>query len=62
MAELVVLADTAAHVVNPHDRGDLVACAHADGRMAQAEHKPEGTPDQGPCPGALAATLREFAP
>lgn len=62
MAELVVPADTAVDVVIPYDRGDLVARVHADGRIQQAEHKPEGTRIKARVPEALAATLREFAP
>ncbi|MEQ0575322.1 GTPase HflX, partial [Mycobacterium tuberculosis] len=62
MAELVVPAETAVDVVIPYDRGDLVARVHADGRIQQAEHKPEGTRIKARVPEALAATLREVAP
>ena len=53
--------DTAVDVVIPYDRGDLVARVHADGRVQQAEHNPEGTRIKARVPVALAASLREFA-
>jgi GTPase len=61
MAELAVPADTAVDVVIPYDRGDLVARVHADGRVQQAEHSPEGTRLRARVPFALAASLREFS-
>ncbi|BDN81761.1 MULTISPECIES: GTPase HflX [Mycobacterium] len=61
LAELAAPTDTAVDVVIPYDRGDLVARMHADGRVQQAEHQPEGTRIRARVPGALAATLREFA-
>lgn len=61
MAELAAPADTAVDVVIPYDRGDLVSRVHADGRVQQAEHSPEGTRIRARVPVALAASLRQFA-
>jgi GTP-binding protein HflX len=61
MAELSKPTDTAVDVVIPYDRGDLVSRLHADGRVQQAEHKPDGTRIKARVPVALAASLREFA-
>ncbi len=61
MAELAVPTDTAVDVVIPYDRGDLVARVHADGRVQEAEHRPEGTRIKARVPVALAASLREFS-
>ncbi|MEB3983250.1 GTPase HflX [Mycobacterium sp. 663a-19] len=61
MAELTTPADTAVDVVIPYDRGDLVARVHADGRVQQTEHNPEGTRLRARVPVALAASLREFS-
>ena len=61
MAELAAPTDTAVDVVIPYDRGDLVARVHADGRVQEAEHKPDGTRIKARVPVALAASLREFA-
>src|SRR6201996_5751075 len=61
MAELAVPADTAVDVVIPYHRGDLVARVHADGRVQQAEHSPEGTRLKARVPVALAGRLREFS-
>ena len=61
MAELAAPTDTAVDVVIPYDRGDLVARVHADGRVQQAEHNPDGTRIRARVPVALAASLREFA-
>jgi GTPase len=60
MAELAAPTDTAVDVVIPYDRGDLVARVHADGRVEQAEHNPEGTHIKARVPVALAASLRQF--
>ncbi|WP_156661342.1 GTPase HflX [Mycobacterium sp. 852002-51163_SCH5372311] len=61
MAELAVPTDTAVDVVIPYDRGDLVSRVHADGRVQEAEHNPEGTRIRARVPVALAASLREFS-
>jgi GTP-binding protein HflX len=61
MAELAMPTDTAVDVVIPYDRGDLVARVHADGRVQQAEHNPQGTRLRARVPVALAASLREFS-
>jgi GTP-binding protein HflX len=61
MAELTVPTDTAVDVVIPYDRGDLVARVHADGRVQQEEHHPEGTRLKARVPVALAASLKEFS-
>jgi GTP-binding protein HflX len=61
MAELAAPVDTAVDVVIPYERGDLVARVHADGRVQQAEHSPEGTRIKARVPVALAASLRQFA-
>ncbi|MGO9158188.1 GTPase HflX [Mycobacterium sp.] len=61
MSELAAATDTAVDVVIPYDRGDLVARVHADGRVQQAEHNPDGTRIKARVPVALAASLREFA-
>lgn len=61
MAEFAVPTDAAVDVVIPYDRGDLVARVHADGRVQQAEHNPEGTRIRARVPLALAASLREFS-
>ena len=61
MSELAAPTDTAVDVVIPYDRGDLVARVHADGRVQQAEHNPDGTRIKARVPVALAASLREFA-
>jgi GTP-binding protein HflX len=61
MAELAVPTDTAVDVVIPYDRGDLVSRVHADGRVQEAEHQPEGTRIKARVPVALAASLREFS-
>jgi GTP-binding protein HflX len=61
MAELAAPVDTAVDVVIPYERGDLVARVHADGRVQQAEHNPEGTRIKARVPVALAASLRQFA-
>jgi GTPase len=61
IAELAAPTDTAVDVVIPYDRGDLVARVHADGRVQQAEHNPDGTRIKARVPVALAASLREFA-
>ena len=58
---LAAPTDTAVDVVIPYDRGDLVARVHADGRVQQAEHNPDGTRIKARVPVALAASLREFA-
>ncbi|GAB7142238.1 GTPase HflX [Mycobacterium riyadhense] len=60
IAQLAKPSDTAVDVVIPYHRGDLVARVHTDGRVQQAEHKPEGTRIQARVPVALAASLREF--
>src|ERR1700729_2052717 len=61
MSELAAPTDTAVDVVIPYDRGDLVARVHADGRVQEAEHKPDGTRIKARVPVALAASLREFS-
>ncbi|KAA1251454.1 GTPase HflX [Mycobacterium simiae] len=61
MAELAVPADTAVDVLIPYHRGDLVARVHADGRVQEAEHQPEGTRIKARVPEALAASLRAFS-
>jgi GTPase len=61
ISELAAPTDTAVDVVIPYDRGDLVARVHADGRVQEAEHKPDGTRIKARVPVALAASLREFA-
>ena len=61
MVELAAATDAAVDVVIPYHRGDLVARVHADGRVQQAEHSPEGTRIRARVPVALAASLREFA-
>jgi len=61
MAELAVPTDTTVDVVIPYHRGDLVSRVHADGRVQQAEHNPEGTRIRARVPVALAASLREFS-
>lgn len=61
MAELSIPADTAVHVLIPYHRGDLVARVHADGRVQEAEHQPEGTRIKARVPEALAASLRAFS-
>ncbi|MGH3559067.1 MAG: GTPase HflX, partial [Mycobacterium sp.] len=61
MAELTVPTDTAVDVVIPYDRGDLVSRVHADGRVQQAEHNPNGTRIKARVPVALAASLRKFS-
>ncbi|BBZ38641.1 GTPase HflX [Mycobacterium conspicuum] len=61
IGELAAPTDTAVDVVIPYDRGDLVARVHADGRVQQAEHNPDGTRIKARVPVALAASLREFA-
>ncbi len=61
MVELAAATDAAVDVVIPYHRGDLVARVHADGRVQQAEHNPEGTRIRARVPVALAASLREFA-
>ncbi|WP_144206608.1 GTPase HflX [Mycobacterium tilburgii] len=61
MAELAAPADTAVDVVIPYDRGDLVSRVHADGRVQQAEHNPEGTRIKARVPVALAASLQQYA-
>jgi GTPase len=61
ISELAAPSDTAVDVVIPYDRGDLVARVHADGRVQQAEHSPDGTRIKARVPVALAARLREFA-
>ncbi|MGH3595284.1 MAG: GTPase HflX, partial [Mycobacterium sp.] len=61
MAELAVPTDTAVDVVIPYDRGDLVSRVHADGRVQQAEHNPNGTRIKARVPVALAASLRKFS-
>jgi GTP-binding protein HflX len=61
MAELAAPTDTAVDVVIPYDRGDLVARVHADGRVQQEEHSPDGTRMRARVPVALAASLREFS-
>ena len=61
ISELAAPTDTAVDVVIPYDRGDLVARVHADGRVQQAEHNPDGTRIKARVPVALAASLREFA-
>ena len=60
MAEMTVPTDTAVDVVIPYHRGDLVAKVHADGRVQQSEHEPEGTRIRARVPVALAAHLRQF--
>ncbi len=61
MGELAVPADTAVDVVIPYHRGDLVARLHADGRVQQEEHSPDGTRIKARVPMALAGRLQEFA-
>jgi GTP-binding protein HflX len=61
MAELAAPTDTAVDVVIPYDRGDLVARVHADGRVQQEEHSPEGTRMRARVPVALAASLQKFS-
>jgi len=61
MAELAGPTDTAVDVVIPYQRGDLVARVHADGRVQEAEHHPEGTRIKARVPAALAASLRQFS-
>src|SRR5271169_6237906 len=61
MAELAGPTDTAVDVVIPYERGDLVARVHADGRVQEAEHNPEGTRIKARVPAALAASLRQFS-
>ncbi|MGH3523521.1 MAG: GTPase HflX, partial [Mycobacterium sp.] len=61
MAQLAVPTDTAVDVVIPYDRGDLVSRVHADGRVQQAEHNPNGTRIKARVPVALAASLRKFS-
>ncbi len=61
ISELAAPTDTAVDVVIPYDRGDLVARVHADGRVQEAEHNPDGTRIKARVPVALAASLREFA-
>ncbi|OCB29418.1 GTPase HflX [Mycobacterium parascrofulaceum] len=61
MAELAVPADTAVDVVIPYHRGDLVARLHADGRVQQEEHNPDGTRIKARVPVALAGRLQEFS-
>jgi GTPase len=61
IAEIAVPTDTAVDVVIPYHRGDLAARVHADGRVQQAEHSPEGTRIRARVPMALAAILREFS-
>ena len=58
---LAVPTDTAVDVVIPYDRGDLVAGAHAAGRVQQTEHSSTGTRIKARVPVALAASLREFS-
>src|SRR6201996_2518623 len=43
ISELAAPDDTAVDVVIPYARGDLVARVHADGRIQEAEHNPDGT-------------------
>jgi GTPase len=61
MGELAVPADTAVDVVIPYHRGDLVARLHADGRVQQEEHSPDGTRIKARVPVALAGRLQEFS-
>ena len=61
MGELAVPVDTAVDVVIPYHRGDLVARLHADGRVQQEEHSPDGTRIKARVPMALAGRLQEFA-
>jgi GTPase len=61
MGELAVPADTAVDVVIPYHRGDLVARLHADGRVQQEEHHPDGTRIKARVPVALAGRLQEFS-
>jgi GTPase len=61
MAELAAPTDAAVDVVIPYDRGDLVSRVHADGRVQEAEHNPNGTRIKARVPVALAASLREFS-
>jgi GTPase len=61
MAELAPPTDSAVDVVIPYERGDLVSRVHADGRLLQAEHTPEGTRIRARVPVSLAASLQEFA-
>ncbi len=61
MGEMAVPADTAVDVVIPYHRGDLVARLHADGRVQQEEHNPDGTRIKARVPVALAGRLQEFA-
>ncbi|MEB3051637.1 GTPase HflX [Mycolicibacter sp. MYC123] len=61
MGQLVAPVDTAVDVVIPYHRGDLVARVHEHGRVAHAEHTPDGTRIRARVPVALAASLREFA-
>lgn len=61
IAELAVATDTGVDVLIPYDRGDLVARMHADGRVQQEEHYPEGTRIRARVPVTLAGNLREFA-
>ncbi len=61
ISELAAPSDAAVDVVIPYDRGDLVARLHADGRVQQEEHSPEGTRIKARVPAALAASLQAFA-
>ncbi|ETW25095.1 GTPase HflX [Mycobacterium gastri] len=61
MAELATPTDTPVDLLIPYHRGDLVARVHADGRVQEAEHRPEGTRIKARVPHALAASLREFS-
>ncbi|OBH20691.1 MULTISPECIES: GTPase HflX [unclassified Mycobacterium] len=61
MGEMAVPADTAVDVVIPYHRGDLVARLHADGRVQQEEHNPDGTRIKARVPVALAGRLQEFS-
>ncbi|MGZ4511034.1 MAG: GTPase HflX [Mycobacterium sp.] len=61
MGELAVPADMAVDVVIPYHRGDLVARLHADGRVQQEEHSPDGTRIKARVPVALAGRLQEFS-
>ncbi|OBH91143.1 MULTISPECIES: GTPase HflX [unclassified Mycobacterium] len=61
MGELAVPADTAVDVVIPYHRGDLVARLHADGRVQEEEHSPDGTRIKARVPVALAGRLQEFS-
>ncbi|OBF10244.1 GTPase HflX [Mycobacterium sp. ACS4054] len=61
MGELAVPVDTAVDVVIPYHRGDLVARLHADGRVQEEEHSPDGTRIKARVPVALAGRLQEFS-